>query len=625
MKIARLAAGVGIVAAGALVLAGCGNPYQSEVVEGTEITVAYNSGFFHFNDDSSAGNNTANGNVKYMTDTSFGYYNNTPEFVHRTDFGTFEKTSDDPLTVEYDITADAVWSDGVPIDEADLLLQWAAMSGNVNEAFSPAATTGFNLITETPAIDDKKITLVYDEPYVDWELIGGTSGGLLGVSAHGTYALAFPDEYSDVQAAYDTWKDSGDEGDFTAYSDAAKAFAEDAKQAVVDAITDGDAEVLAALGDAWSNAYGYTTLPDSPAAALTSGPYIVDDIVEDQYITIATNPLYTWGPSPKFEKITVRTIADSTTALQALQSGELDIWTGQPTSDILDVANGIDTADVQTGVQASHEHVDLTVNNGGPFDPATYGGDEEKAFKVRQAFLMTVPRQEIVDKIIKPLNPEATVRNTNLVSQADTARYDELVAANGSDAYAEVDIEGAKALLAEAGVTTPIEVGFWYPEGNVRRGQQYELIASSAALAGFQLVDEAEPDWVFTDPSAEPINPHDATLFAWSQTSTAIGGSDQIYACYDDPMAKGGNYNGYCNEEVSDALATLNVTADEATQTELLVTAESGIWSDAVTLPIFQFPGLLVSSDKVTGVEIMPLSPDYFWNFWEWTPADAGE
>ena len=618
MKIARLAAGVGVVAAGALVLAGCGNPYESEVVEGTEITVAYNSGFFHFNDDSSAGNNTANGNVKYMTDTSFGYYNNTPEFVHREEFGSFEKTSDDPLTVEYTITADAVWSDGVPIDEADMLLQWAAMSGNVNEAFSPAATTGYNLITAIPATEDKKITFVYDEPYVDWELVGA-----LGVSAHGTYALAFPDEYSDVQAAYDTWKSSGEEGDFTAYSDAAKSFAETAKQNVVDAITDGDAETLAALGDAWSNAYGYTTLPDSPAAALTSGAYVVEDIVEDQYITISANPLYTWGPSPKFERITVRTIADSTTALQALESGELDIWTGQPTADILQIAEGISNAEVQTGVQASHEHVDLTVNNGGPFDPATYGGDEETALMVRQAFLKTIPRQEIVDRIITPLNPDATVRNTNLVSQADGARYDELVATNGSDAYAEVDIEGATQLLADAGVTTPVEVGFWYPEGNVRRGQEYELIAASAALAGFQLVDESEPDWVFTDPSAEPVNPHDVTIFAWSQTSTAIGGSDQIYACYEDPMAKGGNYNGYCNEDVSQALLTLNTTSEEDAQTELLIEAEAGIWADAVTLPIYQFPGLLVSSDQVSEVKAMPLSPDYFWNFWEWTPVEG--
>ena len=613
-------AGVGVEAAGALVLSGCGNPYQSEVVEGTEITTAYNSGFFHFNDDSSAGNNTANGNVKYMTDTSFSYYNNTPELVKNTDFGTYEQVSDDPLTVKYTITADAVWSDGVPIDETDMLLQWAAISGLVNDAFAPAATTGYNLISETPETGDKEITFVYDEPYVDWELIGP-----LGVSAHGTYALAYPDEYSDVQAAYDTWKESEEEGDFTKYTDAAKKFAETAKEKVATAITEGDEEVLAKLGDAWSNAYGYTTLPESPAAALTSGQYIVDDIVEDQYITLAANPLFTWGPSPKFEKITVRTIADSTTALQALESGELDIWSGQPTADILQLANEIDTATVQTGIQASHEHVDLTVNNGGPFDPATYGGDEAKALAVRQAFLKTIPRQEIVDKIIKPLNPEAEVRNAHLVSQADVERYPVLTETNGSADYAEVDIDGAKALLAEAGVTGPVEVGFWYPEGNVRRAQEFELISASAALAGFELVDESEPDWVFTDPSQMPVVTHDAVIFAWSQTSLAVGGSDQIYACYDfaKPDTKGSNYMGWCNEETTEALKTLNVTADYEEQTSLLETAEAGIWADAVSIPIFQFPGLLVNSDKVTEVKEMPLSPDYFWNFWEWTPVGA--
>lgn len=620
MKIARLAAGAGIVAVGALVLSGCGNPYQSDVQEGTEIFVAYNEGFMAFNSNSSAGNNTANSNVKYITDSasSWGYYNNTPEWVRNTDFGTYDKSSDDPLTVDYKITADAVWSDGVPIDEADMLMQWAAASGNVEGGWAPAATTGYNLITKTPKVADKEITLVYDAPYVDWELVQP-----LGVSAHGTYALAYPDEYADVQAAWDTYKGSDEQGDFDKYSEAAKKFAETAKAKVISAIQDGDTEVLDALATAWNSAYVYTELPESPAAFLTAGQYNLFDTKEDEYTTLVANPLFTWGESPKYEKITIRAISDSTTALQALQSGELDIWTGQPTSDILALANDIDTAEVQTGVQASHEHVDLTVNNGGPFDPASYGGDEAAALKVRQAFLKVIPRQEIVDKIIKPLNPDATVRNTNLVSSTDTVRYPILTEANGSAAYTDVDIEGAKALLVEAGVTGEVEVGFWYPEGNVRRGQEYELIAASAAKAGFKLVDQSEPNWVFTDPEAEPINPHDATIFAWSQTSLAVGGSDQIYACYEDPMAKGGNYNGFCSEEVTEALSTLNTTSDYDTQTELLTTAETGIWADAVTIPLFQFPGLLVSSDRVTGVKAMPLSPDYFWNFWEWAPAKA--
>ena len=65
-----------------------------------------------------------------------------------------------------------------------------------------------------------------------------------------------------------------------------------------------------------------------------------------------------------------------------------------------------------TGDGATFEHVDLAVNNGGPFDPAAYGGDEATALAVRQAFLKTIPRQEIVDRLIVPLNPNATIRNS---------------------------------------------------------------------------------------------------------------------------------------------------------------------------------------------------------------------
>lgn len=591
MNIRKTAAVGAVVAAGALVLSGCTNPYTSEVIEGTSITVAYNDNFFHYNDDSSAGNNTANGNVRYMTNATFAYYDSTPELVRNTDVGSFEKISDDPLTVEYTINSNVKWSDGTDVDEADMLLQWAALSGNVTD-FAPASTAGLSLVTATPEVEDHKITLVYDDAYVDWELAFD-----LGVAAHGTVMLAYPDEYA-----------AGDE--------------DQAKADLITAIQEGDTEWLAPVVNVWNNEYGYTTMPDNELLYLSSGPYIISDIAENEFITLTANPEFTWGPSPHFETITIRTISDSTAALQALENGDIQIWTGQPTADILELAQGLDGANVESGVQAAYEHIDLTFNNGGPFDPATYGGDEETAKLVRQAFLLTLPRDEIVEKIIAPLNPEASVRNSQLVIPGAPA-YDGIVAENGSDFYAATDIDAAKALLAEAGVETPIDVNFWYPEGNVRRGQEFELAQASAALAGFNVIDTSEPDWAFTDPEAFPVNPHDVVVFAWASTSLAISGSDQIFACYDEPLNKAGNYNGYCNPTVDELLATLEVTSDPDTQAELQLQVEQELWGDAYGATLYQFPGLVVSSDTVTGVKGNPLSPDYFWNFWEWAPADA--
>jgi peptide/nickel transport system substrate-binding protein len=225
-----------------------------------------------------------------------------------------------------------------------------------------------------------------------------------------------------------------------------------------------------------------------------------------------------------------------------------------------------------------------------------------------------------VDKIIKPLNPNATVRESFLTIPG-SERYTAITAASGAADVRNLDIDRAKALLAEAGVSTPVDVKFWYPTGNIRRQQELELIQKSAALAGFNVIDTNEPNWEFTDPSLFPINPHDAVIFAWQSTSLAVAGSDQIFASYTDPLMKGGNYSGYGNPAIDALLDELEVTTDQAKQTEIMTEIEKTLIADAYGTTIFQFPGLTVSSAKISGVKPSPLSPNYFWNFWEWTPV----
>ena len=107
------------------------------------------------------------------------------------------------------------------------------------------------------------------------------------------------------------------------------------------------------------------------------------------------------------------------------------MFSPQVTTDVVKAAEKVEDVEIETGVEGTYEHFDLVMNNKGPFDPATYGGDKAKALKVRQAFLAGIPRQEIVDKLIKPINPEAEVRNSFLRT-AGTPGYDEIVAQNGS-------------------------------------------------------------------------------------------------------------------------------------------------------------------------------------------------
>ncbi len=77
MRIRRLVATAATVAVGALVLSGCAAP-QSEIVEGSTLSVAWNQPFYSYNQNTSFGNATANANIIYSTNSGFGYYDDTP-------------------------------------------------------------------------------------------------------------------------------------------------------------------------------------------------------------------------------------------------------------------------------------------------------------------------------------------------------------------------------------------------------------------------------------------------------------------------------------------------------------------------------------------------------------------
>jgi peptide/nickel transport system substrate-binding protein len=314
--------------------------------------------------------------------------------------------------------------------------------------------------------------------------------------------------------------------------------------------------------------------------------------------------------------IVYRIIGDPTAAVQAMENEEIDMILPQSTADILTQLQGLEDRGivVDAGNGGTYEHVDLVFANGGPFDPATYGGDEAKALAVRQAFLKTIPRQEIIDRIIVPLNPDAALRDSFTAVPGEPS-YDAIVEGNGSAEYAEVDIEGAQALLDEAGVTAPVDVRFLYAANNPRRQAEYELIRDSAAQVGFNVIDGNSPTW-----PADRENPslYDASLFGWQTTAVAVSDSASNFVT-------GGQNNpqGYSNPDVDAWFAELQGSVLEPdAQTDLLIDIESALWSDAFGVTIFQFPEILAYNETyVTNVSSIPLSPQMFHNFWDWEPV----
>jgi len=571
----------------------------------TSVNIAWNQPFYSANGTSITGNATANNVILYLLNSGFNYYDADLALQQDPSFGTYEKVSDDPLQIKYTFADTATWSDGTPAGPEDLLLEWAAQSGKFNNVeaetdpetgevtnqdeldagvYFDAASPAVALIKDTPVIDGKSITFTYSKPFADWETAIGVN-----LPAHVVAQRALGE------------------------TDAAAA-----SQKLIDAITNNTTADLSKIAKVWSTDFNFAQMPAAADKDLlvTSGAYTITDFVKDQYITLTANPDYKGDHKAVFNKVTVRYNGDPMGQVQALQNGEVDLINPQATADVLTAVKAISGMEVSSGPEGTYEHVDLQFTNGGPFDPKTYGGDADKAKDVREAFLKTIPRQEIIDKLIKPLDSSAAIRNSFTVVPG-SPNYDSIVAASGQTAFDTVDIDGAKALLKDAGVDK-VKVRLLFDPENTRRQNEYQLIKASAEQAGFTV----EPYKVQTDWGTDLSNAtkfYDAALFGWQSTSTAVTESDANYR-----TGGGNNFYGYSNKTVDGLFDQLQVETDQAKQGEILGKVEAELVKDAFGVTLFQFPGVTAwNPAKIGNVSKLTIAPTIFYGFWQWTAGEA--
>lgn len=112
----RIAAPVAVLLA--VGLAACAPALPESVVPGSEITVGWTGEFTSTN--AVASPTSGNVDIAEMIRGDFGDMID-GDFVPDEGFGAVTIISDDPFIVRYDL-AEPAWSDGIPLDAADLLL-----------------------------------------------------------------------------------------------------------------------------------------------------------------------------------------------------------------------------------------------------------------------------------------------------------------------------------------------------------------------------------------------------------------------------------------------------------------------------------------------------------------------
>ena len=540
-------------------------------VETQDGSIAYSVGaddFLSYNGLQSNTYTTYNSAVADRMFSSFWYFGTDGSIIPNEDFGTYEKTSDDPLTVKYTISDDAKWSDGTPVTAGDFIVHWAANNdtvkaeGSETPLFDSISFEQGKYIPEAPEgeADGKEFTVTYPEPYADWEILIST---------------ALP--------AHIVAKEAG------------MSFEE-----LVTAAKEKDVEALTPAAEFWNDGWDFSPgeLPDASLVP-SMGPYKFKDggWQAGQSITLEANPEY-WGTPPATKELVLR-FADPKTHVQALQNGDLDVIEPQATVDTLQQLEGLgDDVNVQTGDQLTWEHVDYNRGEGSVFADSP---------ELREAFALCLPRQQIVDNLIKPIYADAQVMNLREVFPFQD-KYQEVVDAAYPEEMDQPNIEKAKELVEKSGVSKPT-VRLGYQAGNQRRTETVALIKSSCDQAGFDVQDANSP--VFFK-EVMPAGDYDAALYAWAGSGQKASGAN----IYQSDGAQ--NQQSYNNPEVDAAWDKLATSLDENEQLEQVKTIEKLLWEDFQAIPLYAHPGLVGHKADVANVRDTAAQSGALWNVEQW-------
>jgi peptide/nickel transport system substrate-binding protein len=570
---------------GALMLSACGsaggtaNDSPSEDAGedlATTINIAISQAPTGFNGNTSSTNSVYNTYIDNLTSSGFAAFAANGNLEPNPDFGSYEKISDDPLTVRYTINDDAVWSDGVPIDYDDVLLAWAAMSGthpaeDDADLFLASSTNGYaqmEMIEGEPG--DKEFEAVFTEPYADWEALFGT----------GTF---MPAHIAAEQGGLST---------------------DDNGAALVDAIKADDRDALTPVAEFWNSGWNYQVdLPSLPDTALlpTSGPYSYVNAVNGT-LTLVKNEEY-WGEerAGQTETIVFKTIVDEE-AVQALENGDVDII--EPSSPTVDTKAALEqigeTVTVDTGQSLTFSHVDLDQRPGAVFEDLL----------VRQAFAACMPRADMVDKFVTPVDPEGTVMNLHEYQPAQDDYQTVLDGAPAAQGDGVADIERARELLDEAGKTDPVRVSMMHASTSQLRADQVALVKDSCDQAGFEIVAQPEAEW-----SAKLSQPGawDAVVFGWAGSGLVASGQS-IYISSGEQ-----NYGGYDDAEVDRLWNEIVTTTDSDEVIPLKTELEQRLAETQYNVVLYANPNIAGYSSKLQGVELNPTQTGITWNAYSWT------
>lgn len=607
------------------------------------LTILSTGDITSLNSGTTAGNTAYNSRATYPTGAGFAYYDEDTNLIMNTKFGKMSIAKNTPtlFQLKYAVTKGQTWSDGTPIDAVDLLLSHVVAADDYSKSAGlgdpSVEATDFNSVSygssygqhviglPTLSADKYTLTVSYDQPMVDWQLLApGPS------AVHALSLLA--DNTTVAQAKALT---------------AADRLA--AKAKFLSAFTTKNTVQLRNMGEVWSNDFNLANIctvasdcsargisETNPLYLLSNGGFIVSSKKDGDSLTLVRNAKYKSGPAfvkttAPVNTIVFKIIKSDSAAVLALQNKNIDLYTNTLASSANKIAL-TGTPGVTTLTKVGGNYSVLGLRTGAVPDseePYTgkFFGNGNRAKDLRHAFLLALPREQMVDNLVRTVNPSATVMDTNFAFTG-TSEYRAITAATGVAEYSA----GTQATRTAAALAL---VKKWYPTASATnnivtikvahantglRNNIANLLKAEEEKAGFNIVDYASDD-LFSDSDGgndgvpDFYDPqYDVTFHGFSITAVTQGTATAQF------QSDGGNNEwGYQNAKVdiladqlqSDVLTAAQVTAKRIAIDKIV---HDSYWG----LPLYQNPTLTAYNSAVANVKPQPIGYDVVWNYWEW-------
>ena len=325
--------------------------------------------------------------------------------------------------------------------------------------------------------------------------------------------------------------------------------------------------------------------PTDGTQPVGTGPYQLGAWAKGSSITLTKWADYRNATAIKLSKVTIRIISDPAAQVAALLSGDVDVFPR--------VAAARSLAQFRADPR-------FTVLIGGSKAKTIVAINERKKplddVRVRRAILAAIDRKAMIDGAVDGFGtPIGSFYTPGSPGYVDTT---------GINPY---DPEKAKKLLAEAGVTTPLELSLRLPPPPYAR-QGGEILAAQLAKVGIVAKIE-NVEWAQWQSQVFAGNgPHnfDLTIVSHVEPFDLVKLTEPDY------------YLGYKSDAFNNLYKQIMSTPDEAGRAKLLGDAQRMLATDAVAGFLFQPQWITISNKRLKGVwqQVPQFENDF--SAWSW-------